>query len=306
MKPPPATQAKPRALSEFSSAYPAQARSGAINVVCPASAAETRPAFLAAASAVPRALGLCRRNRRLSGERPAADEAVEMAALVVPLVISFGAPFSIALGRKPAAGDDSCQLHVRTLCRPCRDEFDRRQRLRPGRLHAARRLPLLRLADARAFRPHGEPRRSRRPRNRRAPPQAGRRATTGTRGSISPRRSCSNACGGDPPLSRAVASAYRELAFCHGNVRIDTIAARLGLEPQASVAAFSGRDRPAAESRSPACCASTGRSISPIARSQPDWADLAAECGYADQAHLTREFAEFAGTTPNRWQARAA
>ena len=33
-------------------------------------------------------------------------EAVEMAALVVPLVISFGAPFSIALGRKPAAGDD--------------------------------------------------------------------------------------------------------------------------------------------------------------------------------------------------------
>ena len=33
-------------------------------------------------------------------------EAVEMAALVVPLVISFGAPFSIALGRKPSAGDD--------------------------------------------------------------------------------------------------------------------------------------------------------------------------------------------------------
>jgi hypothetical protein len=31
---------------------------------------------------------------------------VEIASLDVPLVISFGAPFSIALGRKPAAGDN--------------------------------------------------------------------------------------------------------------------------------------------------------------------------------------------------------
>ena len=110
---------------------------------------------------------------------------------------------------------------------------------------------------------------------------------------------------GGRPLSPAVASAYRELAFCHGNVRIETIAARLEWSRKHLSRRF--QEEIGLPPKVLARMLRFNRILDLAARQgRADWADLAAECGYADQAHLTREFAEFAGTTPNRWQARAA
>lgn len=106
-------------------------------------------------------------------------------------------------------------------------------------------------------------------------------------------------------VSAGVASAYRELAFCHGNVRIETIAARLDWSRKHLAQRF--QEEIGVSPKQLARMLRFNRLLALAAHSSsPDWADLAAECGYADQAHMTREFADFAGTTPTRWTPRAA
>lgn len=108
-----------------------------------------------------------------------------------------------------------------------------------------------------------------------------------------------------PQGHKSVQAAYSAIVSARGNLRMSAIAktlecsrkhlairfqAELGLAPK-SIARIVRFHHTLSIARS---------------RAKPDWADIAAACGYADQAHMAREFTEFAGATPSLWLAKAA
>lgn len=234
--------------------------------------------------------------------RPIAG-AVEMASLVVPLVISFGAPFRIGLGRRPEVHDDYASFtsglfagHVvidsAGDCACIQIDFTPLGAYRffglPMRELSAGMVTLEDLAD------QGIVDLRRRLENSEDWNERLGIAEAFLRDRL--RRG--------PAVSSAIVSAYRELAFCHGNIRIAAVARRLDWSRKHLSQRF--QDEIGLPPKQLARIFRFNRLIE-LAKctEMPDWADLAGECGYADQAHLTREFSEFAGTSPARWQAAA-
>ncbi|NLU83906.1 AraC family transcriptional regulator [Rhodococcus sp. HNM0569] len=86
-----------------------------------------------------------------------------------------------------------------------------------------------------------------------------------------------------------------------GNARVGAVAAEIGWSRRRLAAAFG-----AEFGVTPKDAGRLGR----FARSHrmlkatgvPDLADVAVQCGFYDQAHMTREWNAFAGTTPARWR----
>ena len=105
--------------------------------------------------------------------------------------------------------------------------------------------------------------------------------------------------------SAEIVFAYRRLARSAGGARIATLAGEIGWSRKHLVERFRSELGLAPKSiarmmRFHQACR--------LARAETThgWAGIAAECGYADQAHLAREFTAMAGEAPTAWARRLA
>ncbi|KAB2949836.1 MAG: AraC family transcriptional regulator [Rhizobiaceae bacterium] len=229
---------------------------------------------------------------------------VEAASLVVPLVISFAAPFSIALGRTPHRGDAIASFAAGLYAGPVVMDS-------PGTaecvqvnftpLGAARffGLPLSELADAMVTLDDLGDRALRGLRERLGDePDAGRRLDLVEAFVV--RRVFSGR-----PCDPEIAWAYRRIVASSGRVRIAGLAEEIGCSRRHLFSRFR-RDVGLAPKTVGRMARFQGALAWSTRVAAPDWADVAAACGYADQAHLTREFTAFAGSSPAAWLRRAA
>jgi len=101
------------------------------------------------------------------------------------------------------------------------------------------------------------------------------------------------------PEARAATAAYHLLRRSHGAPRVAALADRLGWSRKRLARRF--RIEFGLGPKALARIHRFRRARGLAAASPPDWADIAAACGYADQPHLVREFQALGGCTPTAW-----
>jgi AraC-like DNA-binding protein len=240
--------------------------------------------------------GYAERGEKMSG-------AVETASLTVPLIINFGGPFRIGLGRRPTDADCYESFAAGLFLGPVVMDSDGEAECiqvnftpiggsrffgLPMRELADRMVPLADLGDRDIDR---------------LATRLGQLNSWESRLDLVEalvRTRLQRGRAVDPALRWA----YSRLLETSGQMRVGAIGAKLewsrrklverfrhdlGLPPKAiaRIVRFNAAQAMAGET------------------ARPDWADIAAACGYADQAHLTREFSELAGSAPAAWRAAA-
>lgn len=93
-----------------------------------------------------------------------------------------------------------------------------------------------------------------------------------------------------------IAWAYDSIIASGGRARISSIADNLGWSRKHLAASFS--DAIGVGPKTLSRIVRFNRALGLSRQQASNWADIAADCGYADQAHLVREFRDLAGETP--------
>jgi AraC-like DNA-binding protein len=99
-----------------------------------------------------------------------------------------------------------------------------------------------------------------------------------------------------PPPNPLITTATAEIRRHRGRVRIAALAVTLGCGRRRLERRF--RDEVGLSPKRWARVIRFQHALEEAATPNPDWAQVASVLGYADQAHLTREFREFAGIPP--------
>lgn len=100
-----------------------------------------------------------------------------------------------------------------------------------------------------------------------------------------------------------IAWAYDRIIVSGGRIRVSSLADRLGWSRKHLAGKFSNAIGVGPKTLSR--IVRFNRALGLSRQDKSDWADIAADCGYADQAHLVREFRDLAGETPTTLAAQA-
>lgn len=101
-----------------------------------------------------------------------------------------------------------------------------------------------------------------------------------------------------PPTPRELDWAWSQLVRSGGRVRVRALAADLGWSPRRLIERF--RDHVGLPPKAAARVIRLDRAVTALRSGTPGIAEVAAACGYADQAHLGRELRELGDVTPRQ------
>ena len=109
------------------------------------------------------------------------------------------------------------------------------------------------------------------------------------------------------PRPGVVDAALAAIDNSRGTLRIDTLAAQLGVSRQHLAGQFRARVGLGAKLYARVCrFRHASERIGQLAAGRADWAALAPELGYYDQPHLIHEFRQLAGSTPDSFTGKRA